>query len=202
MTLKLLSIAIPALALVSYAQDAGQDQNQTGSQSQTETRSSSSRAQSQASTTEKGVSGKHWKGLLVDATCTPSGSMSPTPNQQNNSANRSTSSSSQETSSANRSSTNESGTTEQSTSSSTHKEKHMKMSGMNAQWQSCAATPSTTQFGLVLNDGRMVRLDENGNTQAQGELKNNPKLTANNKPPRVRVRGTLVGDTLQVQSIK
>jgi len=71
-----------------------------------------------------------------------------------------------------------------------------------SQWQSCPATATTTNFGLVTKDGQFMRFDEVGNTRAQQELKNHPKWTASNKPANVKVRGITAGDTVQVLEIK
>jgi hypothetical protein len=77
--------------------------------------------------------------------------------------------------------------------------------GNTARWQSCPATLSTTQFGLVLSGGRMVRFDEVGNTRAAMAMKTNNKLAkaaTSGKPAKVKVHGTMAGDTVQVVEIR
>jgi hypothetical protein len=208
MKLKLLSIAVPALALLAYAQEPSQNPSQSTTQEQKtqEQKETTTSSQSTQSTDmSKSMGSKNLRGMLVNADCTPSGSTSTSSSTNPSAADRS-STSSQENTSANRSTTSstETGsTTDQSTSSTRHSEKKSTRTGSMSEWQSCAATANTTSFGLVLNDGRMLRFDPAGNTKAQDEVKNNPKLTASaNKPAKVRVRGTVAGDTLQVESIK
>jgi len=118
--------------------------------------------------------------------------------------------SSSTSSSANRSSdsssSNSSGMSSQNSSSGSSDRQTSSGSGMqrsSSQWQSCPATASTTNFGLVTKDGQVMRFDDVGNTRAQQELKNHPKWTANNnKPANVKVRGVATGDTVQVLEIK
>jgi hypothetical protein len=66
----------------------------------------------------------------------------------------------------------------------------------------CPVKDGTSEFGLVFPDKRFVKFDDTGNAKAACEVRKNPKLTAGGERPLVRVEGTLVGDTLQVQTFK
>jgi hypothetical protein len=53
-------------------------------------------------------------------------------------------------------------------------------------------------YGLVLSDGKFVKFDEGGNARALGEL----KKTSKEKDLKVRVTGSLAGETIQVEKIE
>jgi len=69
----------------------------------------------------------------------------------------------------------------------------------------CPVTATSSQLGLKMDNGQVVRFDLVGNQRAQDELKNNKKwnsaVTAN-KPIKVRISGVMQGDKLIVSSIK
>lgn len=68
----------------------------------------------------------------------------------------------------------------------------------------CAVTASSSQLGLKMDDGKVVRFDLVGNQRAQDELKANKKWTAAvtaKKPINVKISGVLQGDKLIVSSI-
>jgi hypothetical protein len=70
--------------------------------------------------------------------------------------------------------------------------------------QGCPATASSTQLGLKMDDGKVVRFDLVGNQRAVDELKNNKKWNKEvsaNKPLKVKISGVLNGDKLIVSSI-
>jgi hypothetical protein len=68
----------------------------------------------------------------------------------------------------------------------------------------CPVTASSTQLGLKMDDGKVVRFDLVGNQRAQDGLKTKKgwaKNMAANKPVKVKVGGILQGDKLIASSI-
>ena len=68
----------------------------------------------------------------------------------------------------------------------------------------CPATASSSQFGLKMENGQVVRFDLVGNQRAQDEFKNNKKWTSaasSNKAIMVKISGVMQGDKLIVSSI-
>lgn len=68
----------------------------------------------------------------------------------------------------------------------------------------CAVTAGSTQFGLKMDNGQMVRFDLVGNQRAQDALKTNKgwnKNLAANKPLTVKVSGVMQGEKLIVSSV-
>jgi len=68
----------------------------------------------------------------------------------------------------------------------------------------CPVTASSSQLGLKMDNGQVVRFDLVGNQRAQDELKNNKKWTnavSSSKPIKVRISGVMQGDKLIVSSI-
>jgi hypothetical protein len=68
----------------------------------------------------------------------------------------------------------------------------------------CAVTANSTQLGLKMDDGKVVKFDLVGNQRAQDGLKTNKgwmKNIAANKPVKVKVSGILQGDKLIASSI-
>jgi len=69
----------------------------------------------------------------------------------------------------------------------------------------CPVTASSSQLGLKMDNGQVVRFDLVGNQRAQDELKNNKKWNSSvtaNKPIKVKISGVMQGDKLIVSSIK
>ena len=64
----------------------------------------------------------------------------------------------------------------------------------------CPASSSTTTFGLVLSDGKFVKLDDQGNTKASEAIKNTAMKEG--KAPKAQAKGTLEGDTIRVADIR
>jgi hypothetical protein len=62
--------------------------------------------------------------------------------------------------------------------------------------EGCAPTAGTKVFAVQTADGKMYKLDDEGNRQALVALKENRKLT------NITVVGSLNGETVQVQSIE
>ena len=92
-----------------------------------------------------------------------------------------------------------------SSQSTSHKEMSTSGSANRMQAQSCPVTTSTTSFGLITSDGQFVRFDEASNAKVSQELKTNNKWTKDvngGKQISAKVRGTMMGDSLQVESVK
>ena len=66
--------------------------------------------------------------------------------------------------------------------------------------QQCPATSSTTAFGLVLGDGKFVKLDDQGNSKASEAIK--ATALKEGKAPKAKVKGTVEGDTVKVAEIQ
>lgn len=69
---------------------------------------------------------------------------------------------------------------------------------------SCPVTANSSQLGMKLDDGKVVRFDLVGNQRAQDEVKNNKKWSkdlSDTKPVHAKVSGVLDGDKLIVSSI-
>lgn len=67
-----------------------------------------------------------------------------------------------------------------------------------AHTRKCALGCAKSGFGLVLADGKFVKFDEAGNTQALAAL----KASSREKDLKATVDGTLDGDTIKVTSIQ
>jgi hypothetical protein len=68
----------------------------------------------------------------------------------------------------------------------------------------CPVTANSTQLGLKMDDGKVVKFDLVGQQRAQDGLKTNKgwaKNIAANKPLKVKVRGILQGEKLIASSI-
>ena len=62
----------------------------------------------------------------------------------------------------------------------------------------CAVSCAKSGYGLVLGDGKFVKLDEAGNAKALAVL----RATSKEKDLKAKVTGTLDGDTVQVSEIE
>jgi hypothetical protein len=62
----------------------------------------------------------------------------------------------------------------------------------------CALNCSRSGYGIVLPDGKFIKLDERGNAKALAAL----KATAKEKDLKAKVTGTLKEDVIQVESIQ
>jgi len=62
----------------------------------------------------------------------------------------------------------------------------------------CAITCAKSGYGLVLPDGKFMKLDETGNAKALGAL----KASVKEKDLKAKVNGTKDGETIQVDSIE
>jgi hypothetical protein len=69
----------------------------------------------------------------------------------------------------------------------------------------CPVTTSTTSFGLLTPEGRVVRFDDAGNTRVIEMVKSNKdwnNYITGHKPVKVRVVGTANGDIVVVKEIR
>jgi len=62
----------------------------------------------------------------------------------------------------------------------------------------CALACAKSGYGLVLSDGKFVKFDESGNSQALAAL----KATSKEKELKATVDGTLDGEVIKVTSIQ
>jgi hypothetical protein len=62
----------------------------------------------------------------------------------------------------------------------------------------CAIGCAKSGYGLVLSDGKFLKLNESGNAKALAAL----KATTKEKDLKAKVTGTVDGDVIQVQSIE
>ena len=62
----------------------------------------------------------------------------------------------------------------------------------------CAINCARSGYGVVLSDGKFVKLDEGGNAKALAALKS----TSTEKDLKVKVTGALDGDTVKVSAIE
>jgi hypothetical protein len=145
----------------------------------------------------KGAYSRYWKGILVDAACTPSApnktAAIQSPDMKSNAARVEESGSAARTDAERRGADREASPARGS------------RMWTQSEWRSCPATATTAKFGIVLSDGRMVRLDSHGNSLAlsylqTGRRRNQTEVSG--KSPEVTARGMLIGDTLRVRSIK
>ena len=194
MQMKVIALAIPALAMVAFAQT--QDPNRSQQQdTKKESQSSTTMQEEQrpvrhARTGQETGKMRTWRGMLVDASCAQ------------NMAGKSTSS--QPAPSAERSATEPAGAKPSETAAGSHAAGAMHVDA-KAVSQNCPITSSTKDFGLVMSDGRFLQLNEEGDAKAASELKTNNKWNKainSNKRITASVRGSLEGDTLQVESVK
>ena len=229
MQVKVITLAIPALAMLAFAQtqDPNQGRQPDTSGQQTETRQQdTTRTETESGTTTSGqkpvrqsrtgepaAKARTWKGTLVDASCAHNMAHGGMTGQPQTAERSTTERSTTEQSGAERSGTREEQTAQQQTRTETE---HAQTGAMGATGaaahvdakavsQSCPITSTTKDFALVLSDGRLVNLNEEGDAKVASELKTNDKWNKainSNKRITANVRGTLQGDTLQVESVK
>jgi hypothetical protein len=189
---------------------------QTGSQADRtgQTGQTGSQAGSSTGTPAAGMSGQPaemktmtYKGTLVDLACGSSGASASAARQPDtNMASRSagqtgatgSAGSSQAGSSAAGSSTAGSSTAGGSMAGAAGS------ANRSASGGDCPVTANSTQLGLKMDNGQVVRFDLVGNQRAQDGLKTNKgwnKNMTNNKPVKVKISGILQGDKLIVSSI-
>jgi hypothetical protein len=124
-----------------------------------------------SNTTPAQVKTQSYKGTLVDAACASQGATPPTAT-----ASTESNASAETKGAANRSASD----------------------------QGCPVSANTTQFGLRMNDGHVMRFDMVGNERAQQAIKDKKKwndAATAGKPIKVKVSGTMAGDTITVVSI-
>lgn len=72
----------------------------------------------------------------------------------------------------------------------------------NQNWdRSCYISPASSAFLLQLQNGRVVRLDDAGNSRVVSQLQSTNRVSTNHKIFRAKVNGTMDGDTIRVIDI-
>ena len=184
MQVKVITLAIPALAMFAFAQTQDPSQQQTTGQQETRTETQSGTTATspprQARTDQPTAKAKTWKGTLVDASCAQA-------------------------------KTGMTGQAQSAERAATEAESHAGAAGAathvdaKAISQSCPITSTTKDFALVMSDGRLMQLNDEGDAKVASELKTNDKWNKainSNKRITASVKGVLQGDTLQVESVK
>lgn len=195
MQMKGITLAIPALAMAAFAQSQDPSQK-TEAQSGT-TMQEEQRPVRHARTGQETAKTRTYKGTLVDASCA----------RNMAGADTSTRTTSAERSAAESTETGEhksqTGTaTGSQAASGSHGAMHRDAKAVS---KSCPITSSTTDFALVTSDGRFLQLNDEGDAKVASEMKTNNKWNKainSNKRITASVRGSLEGDTLQVESVK
>lgn len=67
---------------------------------------------------------------------------------------------------------------------------------------SCRITSSTQAYALRMDDGRIVRFDEASNAKIQQQLQSGDRLSHKSKIFRVKVNGSMQGDTIQATDVQ
>lgn len=214
MQMKVITLAIPALAMAAFAQtDPSQGrQPESRTESQTESQSSTTMQEEQrpvrsSRTGQEMGKMRTWKGTLVDASCAQNMAGMGTSSQTTTSAERSATESTtgekrSEQGEASREQHQSQTGAERSHTSATAGGMHVDAKAIS---QSCPVTSTTKDFALVTNDGRFLQLNDEGDAKVASELKTNNKWNKainSNKKISASVRGNLEGDTLQVESVK
>src|SRR5439155_9894842 len=67
--------------------------------------------------------------------------------------------------------------------------------------KTCAPTASTTSFAIMRTDGKVYKLDNEGNTKAAEAMKNGSLKAGNDGDVHVSLNGTSQGDSVKVDSL-
>ncbi len=75
--------------------------------------------------------------------------------------------------------------------------------GGSANWdRSCFISSSSSSFSLQLQDGRTVKIDDAGNQRISSQLQSTGRVSTMNKVFRVKITGSLEGDTIHITDIQ
>jgi len=78
-----------------------------------------------------------------------------------------------------------------------------KYQGGSANWdRSCFISSSSNAFSLQLQDGRTVKIDDAGNQRINSQLQSTGRVSTMNKVFRVKITGSLEGDTIHITDIQ
>jgi len=66
---------------------------------------------------------------------------------------------------------------------------------------SCFISPASTSFAVQTQDGRTVKIDDAGNSKISSQLQSTGRVNSSSKIFRVKVTGSMNGDTLQLTDI-
>jgi len=75
-------------------------------------------------------------------------------------------------------------------------------SGTGSWDQSCYISPTSSSFVLQLQDGRTLKIDDAGNSRINSQLQSTGRVSSKNKVFRVKVTGSVDGDTIRVTDIQ
>ena len=201
--MKKFAVLFPAVGLfggLCFAQaDAPQQQQQQPSTTQTTvTQQSTATTTSGSTQTAAPMEIRHWEGTLVDMSCISGGSTGAANSTTTTTSETTTTTTDQATTSTTTTSTE----TKEKAKSKEHRSRMKNESGENK--AQCAASNSTTMFGLKLEDGSVLRFDSVGSTRAAEQLKEKKswvKDLGEGKAIRAKVNGTMSGDKITVTSI-
>jgi hypothetical protein len=222
MQMKVITLAIPALAMFSFAQTQDpqqQDRQQQGTRTESQTSTTTEHSATQeeqrpvrhARTDQEGKA-RNYRGTLVDASCAQNMARAgaggaPTTAERSGSQ---TTTESQTSTESQASKESETSTESKRSETSAERSGTMGAAGSShvdtkAVLQSCPVTSASNQFALVTSDGHFYKFNSEGDSKVASELKTNSKWNkamTGNKKIMASVRGTLEGDTLQVESVK
>jgi hypothetical protein len=68
--------------------------------------------------------------------------------------------------------------------------------------RSCFISPTSSAFVLKLQDGRMVKIDDAGNARISLQLQSTGRVSSMNKVFRVKITGSMEGETLRITDIQ
>ncbi len=81
--------------------------------------------------------------------------------------------------------------------------KNPAMVGNAQNWdKSCFISTNSSSFALQLQDGRRVNIDAAGNSKISSQLQSTGRVSSKSKVFRVRVKGSMEGDTLHLTDIQ
>jgi hypothetical protein len=199
--MKKFAVLFPAVSVfggLCFAQaDAPQQQPPSTTQT-TVTQQSTTTTTSGSSQTVAPLEIRQWKGTLVDMSCISGGSTGAASSTTTTTSETTTTTSDQATTSTTTTSTE----TAEKAKSKEHRSRMKNESNENK--AQCAASSSTTMFGLKLEDGSVVRFDSVGNARAAEQLKDKKswvKDLGEGKAIRAKANGTMSGDKITVTSI-
>lgn len=73
----------------------------------------------------------------------------------------------------------------------------------SANWdRTCFISPTSSSFVLKLQDGRTVKIDDAGNSRISSQLQSTGRVSSMNKVFRVKVTGSVEGDTIHISDIQ
>jgi hypothetical protein len=179
--------------------DAPQQQQQPSTTQTTATQQSTTTTTSGSTQTVAPMEIRQWKGTLVDMSCISGGSTGAAASTTTTTTSETTTTTTDQATTSTKTTSTE---TEEKAKSKEHRSRMKNESGENK--AQCAASSSTTMFGVKLEDGSVVRFDSVGNTRTAEQLKEKKswvKDLGEGKAIRAKVNGIMSGDKITVTSI-